>query len=80
MAKKYTKEFKEKIKAAMIEHLKASVNYPQCTDEQIMQQLKPMWVMLEEKQLILPGLTFQGFVDQANNQFLLAQVKDILNI
>lgn len=71
---------KEKIKKVMVDHLTQSVKYPNCSNEQIMGQLKPMWILIEEAGLVLPGMNFQAFCAHAQNQFLIAKVNDMMNI
>ena len=80
MTKKELAAHKVKVKKVMVDYLTATLNYPQCTNEQIMQQLKPMWVKLEEAGLVIEGMKFQAFVEHAQREFLMAQVKDIMGI
>lgn len=70
---------KEKIKTVMIEHLTA-LGYPDLTDDQIIAELKNMWVKLEEAQLILPGMSFMAYQHIANNMFLMSQVKGMMGL
>lgn len=66
-------ELKEKIKTVMIDHLK-SIGYPNITNEQIMNELKPMWIKLEEANLIQSGMSFQEFTLHAQQQFMIADM------
>jgi hypothetical protein len=68
---------KEKIKKVMLEHLK-SKGYPNMTPEQIMRELKPMWVKLEELNLIQPGWNFTQFCMIAQEVHLRIQLEEEL--
>ena len=70
--------YKEKIKKVMVDHL-ASIS-PNLSPERVMQELNPMWVKIEEAGLKLPGMTYQGFCEQANSQFLIDSVKRMMGI
>lgn len=61
-------ELKTKIKEVMVKHLK-SKGYPNMTPEQIMQELKPMWIAIEEAGLIRQGMSFQAFVMEAQHAY-----------
>ncbi len=65
---------KEQIKKVMIDHLKETIHYPKCNDEQILQELKPMWVKLEEAGLIQPGMNFNEFQHQAMFQLMIRKI------
>jgi len=71
---------KEKIKNSMVEHLTKSIGYPDCTNDQIISQLKPMWVKLEEENLILPGMSFSAFTVHAEHAFLFQQMQGIMGL
>ena len=68
-----------KVKKVMIDHLTA-LGWPKLTDEQIMTQLKPMWVKLEEAGLIVEGMDFNAYQAIANNAYMMKQVQDIMGI
>jgi hypothetical protein len=70
---------KEKIKKVMLEHLTA-VGYPNITDDQVMAELKNMWVKMEEAGLILSGMSYMGFQQMANNAYLMNQVKNMMGL
>jgi hypothetical protein len=70
---------KDQIKQNMIEHLTKTVNYPNCDYTAILGQLKPMWISLEEKGLT-EGLSFQAFVEHANTQAMMSQMKGIFGL
>lgn len=68
-------QYKVKVKKLMVDHLIHVLGYPNCTDEQILKELKPMWIKIEEAGLILPGMKYAHFVAIANDQFTFSQVK-----
>lgn len=72
-------ELKEKLKKVMVDHL-TSVGYPDITDDQIMRELKPMWIKLEESGILADGMTFAGFQSYANEEFMKSQFRGILGI
>ena len=69
------KQYKTKVKKLIIDHLTSVLGYPECTDEQIIKELKPMWLKIEEANLKLPGMTFAHFVSMANDQYTFSQIK-----
>lgn len=69
---------KDRIKQVMIDTLTKNVNYPNCTIEVILQQLKPMWIELENQGLT-EGLSYQHFVSEANNRALMANISSRFN-
>jgi hypothetical protein len=70
---------KERIKTLMINHLKLKVNFPNCTNQQVLNELKPMWILIEEANLKLEGMTFQKFVEHARNQAMVSEVSNFFN-
>lgn len=72
-------DHKEKIKKVMLDHL-TPLGWPQAPNELVMHELKAMWLKIEEAGLILPGMTFEYFCAHANNQFLMAEVDEIMGI
>lgn len=68
-------QYKAKVKTLMLDHLKNTIGYPNCTDEQIMKELKPMWVKIEEANLKLEGMTFVHFSAIAQDQYTFNQIK-----
>jgi hypothetical protein len=71
---------KEKMKKIMVDHLTEKHGYPNCTLEQIGQELKEMWVKLEDANLILEGMTFQAFFMHADQAFTFAKMQEIMGI
>lgn len=65
---------KNKIKEVMIKTLTDNVGYPNCEPNQILMQLKPMWLKLEEAGLT-EGLSFQAFQEHAQSQCMMSQFK-----
>lgn len=72
-------EHKEKVKKVMVDHL-TTLGYPNISGDQIMTQLKAMWIKIEEAGLILPGMNFQAFQAFANQAFMMEQVRDVMGI
>jgi len=70
---------KDKIKKVMIDYL-TRLGWPKIPNERVMQELKPMWILIEEAGLILPGMNYPAFVAQAQKELTMANVKDILGI
>lgn len=70
---------KEKIKKVMVDHL-TTLGWPDIPNETVMDELKNMWVKIEEAGLKLPDMSFQMFVEHANHQFLVAEVNEIMGI
>lgn len=70
---------KELIRLAMKEYLTREVKYPDCSIEDILKMLKPLWVMLEDKGLTT-GLSYKAFVDHANTQAMLRQMQGIFGL
>lgn len=60
---------KEQIRKIIVDHL-TTKGYPNLTEQQIMAELKPMWIKLEEAKLLQPGWTFPQFVKIANEQMI----------
>jgi len=72
-------ELTAKIKKVMVDHL-TTVGYPDITNEQIISQLKPMWIKLEESGLPLTGMNFNGFVNIAQAMFMIAEINEQMGI
>lgn len=58
------KKLKVKVKASMIEYLKTK-GYPNMSIDEVLQELKPMWLKLEEEGLIQSGMSFRAFQEHA---------------
>ena len=71
---------KEKIKKVMTDHLTQTCGWPECSPEQVMAELKPMWVKIEEAGLVLPGMNFQHFFLHADHHFMLAKIHELTDI
>lgn len=72
--------WKVKVLTEMKEHLRVVVNYPNCSNNDIMGQVPHMWNLLVEKQLILPGMTYGIFVHFANERYMKAEINRIIGI
>jgi hypothetical protein len=70
---------KQNIKKVMVDHL-ITIGYPKITNEQILRELKPMWIKIEEAGLVVPGMNFQNFAAIANHHFMIAEINDIMGI
>lgn len=62
-------DLQKKLKNAMLEHLKTK-GYPNMTLDQIMNELKPMWIKLEESGLLPYGVNFNNFVQSAHGGYI----------
>lgn len=71
---------KEKVKKVMIDQLTSAVNYPNCTPDQIMSQLKNMWLKIEEEGLLVEDMNYQAFCAYANHCFMVSQVQDFMGL
>jgi hypothetical protein len=76
-AEKY--ELKSKIKKVMVDHL-TTLGYPDMTPKEILDELKPMWIKLEEAGLIMPGMNFMAFHAQALEKAMLADINSMFGI
>lgn len=70
---------KEKVRVVMMDHL-VSVGFPNLSNDKIMNELKNLWIKLEEANLIVSGMSFRAFQDQANNQYLISQVNELMGL
>lgn len=66
-------EFKRRVKDCMVQHLKTKGWPDNITNEEIMIELKPMWIKLEEAGLLKPGMSYNTFVDKAHFQFMVSE-------
>ena len=48
------------------------------TAEDVLKELKPLWVALEDNQLIRPGMTFNVFVQHAESQAIFQNMKNMM--
>jgi len=72
-------EHKEKVKKVMVDHLTA-LGYPDIPRQQILAELKNMWVKIEEAGLVVEDMNFQAFHAHAQNAFMLAEVQDLMGL
>lgn len=72
-------EHKDKVKKVMVDHL-TTLGWPKLSDEQVMSQLKPMWLKIEEAGLVVGDMNFMAFQAIANQAYMIAQVNDIMGI
>lgn len=70
---------KEKCKKVMIHHL-TELGYPNLSNQEIANEFKDMWRKLEEAGLILPGMSYEQYLDHANYEFVKAEFTDITDI
>ena len=68
-------ELKAKVREVIYSHLK-SKGYPEMNQAQILAELKPIWIKLEESQLIQRGWSYPAFVHCAQQAAMFA---DLLN-
>lgn len=72
-------DHKEKIRKVMVDHL-TTLGYPDIEPQKIADELKSMWIKLEEAGLILQGMSFQAFCEHANQAYTFWQMRDMLGI
>jgi hypothetical protein len=70
---------KQKIKQSMIDILTKNVKYPDCSIQDILGQLKNMWLALEEANLT-DGLNYAEFCQHAQGQAMFASIKNSFGI
>jgi hypothetical protein len=70
---------KEKCQKVMMYHL-AELGYPNMTRQQIVNELKDMWRKLEEAGLIVDGMNYQEYLQQADYALTKAEFDDITGI
>lgn len=70
---------KEKIKQCMIDTLTKNVKYPNCSIEDIIAEVKNMWVELENKNLT-EDLSYGEFCQHAQSQAMFASIKNSFGI
>lgn len=63
----------EDISKVVFDHLN-SIGYPNITTEHVFQELPVMWQKICDAGLYREGMSFQGFVDQAYNHAMIAQI------
>lgn len=66
-------ELKSKIKQVMLDHL-TPLGYPHMSTEEILKELKPMYIKLEESGLTVPGMSYAEYVRHAEEQKLFADL------
>ena len=64
---------KEQIRKVIFDHLN-SLGYPNMTNQEIMQELEPMWIKLTQAGLIKDGLNFMGYLQHANEQLIITEL------
>lgn len=72
-------EHKEKIKKILVDHL-TTLGYPDLDREQIIAELKPMWLKLEEAGLVVGDMTFTAFKEQATNAAIMDHMREVIGI
>ena len=70
-------ELKGKVRKVMLDHLTAK-GYPELTTKQILSELKPMWLKLEEAGLIQKGWTYSTFARIASEQSRMQDMRDAM--
>lgn len=69
-----------KVRPLLKEHLVNTIGYPNCTNEQIMGQIGPMWKVLETNGLIIEGMTIQMFIQHAQQKYMEAEMHRIIGL
>jgi hypothetical protein len=70
---------KEAVKKVMLEHLTA-LGYPDMGSDEIMGELKNMWLKIEEAGLVTGDMNYQSYLAHANNAYLSDQFRQTLGI
>ena len=70
---------KEKVRKVMVDYL-TTLGYPNIGNDRIMSELKTMWLKIEEAGLIVGDMNFEAFCAYANNEFIMAEMKDMMGI
>ena len=70
---------KEKCQKVMKHHL-AELGYPNMTRQEIVNELPEMWRKLEEAGLIIKGMNYQEYLQQADYALTKAEFDDITGI
>lgn len=68
---------KEQVKKVMRDHLVATYG-EEFTPDQVMTELKNMWIKLEEANLIQPGMSFHAYAEIANAQYTFHQLRGMM--
>ena len=68
---------KEKLRKVMVDHL-TIIGYPNISGEQIIAELKNMWIKIEEAGLVVEDMKFVAFQAIANNELLMSQVRNMM--
>jgi hypothetical protein len=60
--------------------MKKTVNWPDCTNAAMMNQIGPLWAEFVSQGLVLEGMTFPMFVEHAHNKYMEAEMRRIMGI
>jgi len=74
------KELNAKMLNEMKMHLTVTVNYPDCTYEDVMSQVPYMWNLLVHKGLTRPGMSYEIFHYFANKSYTKAVINRTIGI
>jgi hypothetical protein len=61
---------RNKARTTLIALITQEIGYPNCSNEQIMDQVGPMWTQLKDSNLISEGMTFQEFIASAQKKYM----------
>ena len=78
MTKEEKLEWKKQALIIIDKHLLEKLGYPNCTNHDIMSEVSNLWRLLEENKLIKPGMTYQGFFNEAQREFQKAEFQNTL--
>lgn len=67
------------IKKTIVDILTKNINYPNCDEDQILSQLKPCWIALEEAGLV-QGLSFQAFQQHAVSAAQMSKIQKMFGV
>jgi hypothetical protein len=60
-------QYRTALTTVILDHL-APLGYPNLTEEQILAEIPKLWELITEKNLVLPGMSYEGFVASAMEQ------------
>lgn len=80
MTEEQTLVWKTQVLGQMKAHLMLAINYPNCTNEQIMAQVPYMWNVLVHTKLTLPGMSYELFLHSANKAYTKHEVDRMIGI
>lgn len=72
--------WKNKALPVVTDLLRKNINYPNCTGQDIMNQIGPMWEALKAQGLVTEEMTFQMFVSSAQRKYMEREMWRIMGL